>query len=133
MPGEVTTEPSIKKPKDRRQPNGKKDSTRAKQSLKPKPVIKKELKQRRISSYFTRSSVTSFTNAQLTDMVLELQKHVKQMQKLLKKKKKKTHGRQTSFNTVRSRCKNIGTSNQSEQEAPSDQVIFDLLLHILLQ
>ncbi|KAJ4910355.1 Uncharacterized protein Rs2_04976 [Raphanus sativus] len=58
-------------------------------------------------------------------MVLELQKHVKQMQKLLKKKKKKTHGRQTSFNTLRSRCKNIGTSNQSEQEAPSDQDVPD--------
>ncbi|KAF8116975.1 hypothetical protein N665_0013s0034 [Sinapis alba] len=115
--GGVTTEPLLKKPKDRRR-NGKKDSTRVKKSLKPKTSIKNESSsrmQRRISSYFTSSSATSFTNAQLSDMVLKLHDQMKEMHKLLNKKKKmkqKAHGRQTSFHTLISRNKNPGTSNQ---------------------
>ncbi|KAL0886785.1 hypothetical protein Bca101_010768 [Brassica carinata] len=120
-PGGVTTEPLLEKPKDRGQRNGKKDFTRVKQSLKPKQVIKKETssRKRRISSYFTPSSVTSFTNAQLTEIVLGLQKQMKQMHKLLKKKK--SHGRQTSFHTLLSRCKKPGTSDHVEKEAPIEQ------------
>ncbi|KAJ4910413.1 DUF1985 domain-containing protein [Raphanus sativus] len=36
------------------------------------------------------------------------------------KKKKKTHRRHTSFNTLRARCKKSGTSNQSESEQDVD-------------
>lgn len=52
-PSGVRTETMLKKPKDRGHRNGKKKLNRVKQSLKPKPVIKKEVsskKQRRISS-----------------------------------------------------------------------------------
>lgn len=120
-PAGVTTEPLLKKPKDCGHRNGK-VPTRVKQSLKPKKVIKKETssRKRRISSYFTPSSVTSFTNAQLTEIVLGLQKQMKQMHKLLKKKK--SHGRQTSFHTLLSRCKKPGTSDHVEKEAPIEQV-----------
>ncbi|CAF2099157.1 unnamed protein product [Brassica napus] len=64
-PGGVTTEPLLKNPKARGHGHGNKKLTRVKQSLKPKPTIKKETssrKQRRISSYFTRSNVNTFTN-----------------------------------------------------------------------
>ncbi|KAG2310809.1 hypothetical protein Bca52824_022366 [Brassica carinata] len=88
------------------------------------PLIKKETssrKQRRISSYFTRSNVNNYTNEQLTAIVLGLQKQMKQMQKLLNKKKRKAHGRQTSFHTVLSRSKKPRTSHQEEQGAPFEQ------------
>ncbi|KAH0874661.1 hypothetical protein HID58_072023 [Brassica napus] len=90
-PAGVTTEPLLKKPKDRGHRNGK-VPTRVKQSLKPKKVIKKETssrKQRRISSYFTRSSVAGFTNTQLSEMGLKLQKQMKQMKQLHKLLKNK--------------------------------------------
>lgn len=83
-PAGVTTEHLLKKPKDRGHRNGK-VPTRVKQSLKPKKVIKKETssrKQRRISSYFTRSSVAGFTNTQLSEMGLKLQKQMKQMKQM---------------------------------------------------
>ncbi|KAH0874983.1 hypothetical protein HID58_072345 [Brassica napus] len=70
-PAGVTTEPLLNKPIARVHRKGM-FPTRVKQSLKPKKVIKKETssrKQRRISSYFTRSSVASFTNEQLSEMV----------------------------------------------------------------
>ncbi|KAG2312619.1 hypothetical protein Bca52824_024176 [Brassica carinata] len=83
------------------------------------PLIKKETssrKQRRISSYFTRSNVNSYTNKQLTAI----------MQKLLKKKKRKAHGRQTSFHTVLSRSKKPQTSHQEEQGAPIEHDPLDI-------
>ncbi|WZZ45983.1 hypothetical protein YC2023_042242 [Brassica napus] len=97
---------------------------RVKQSLKPKKVIKKETssrKQRRISSYFTRSSVASFTNEQLSEMVLKLQKQMKQLHKLLQKKKKISHLMQRSFHTLISRSKKPATSHQARHEAPIHQ------------
>ncbi|KAL0710779.1 hypothetical protein Bca4012_017757 [Brassica carinata] len=128
-PGGVTTEPLLIKPKDHGLRHGKKKLTRVKQSLKPKPLIKKETssrKQRRISSYFTRSNVNNYTNEQLTAIVLGLQKQMKQMQKLLNKKKRKAHGRQTSFHTVLSRSKKPRTSHQEEQGAPFEQDPLDI-------
>lgn len=107
-PGGAKTDTRLKKPKDRRQQDRKKVTTRVKQSLKLRKVIKKEttqMKQRRICSYFTRSSVNCLTNGQLTVIMLDQQKQLKQIQKLLKKKKNKTHGRPSSFNTLRTRCK----------------------------
>lgn len=124
-PGGVTTEPLLKNPKARGHRHGKKKLTRVKQSLKPKPTINKETssrKQRRISSYFTRSNVNTFTNEQLTEMVLVLQKQMKQMQNLLNQKKRKAHGRQPSFHTVLSRCKKQRSSHHEDQGAPIDQV-----------
>ncbi|CAN7138943.1 unnamed protein product [Brassica rapa subsp. narinosa] len=123
-PGGVTTEPLLKNPKARGHRHGKKKLTRVKQSLKPKPTINKETssrKQRRISSYFTRSNVNTFTNEQLTEMVLVLQKQMKQMQNLLNQKKRKAHGRQSSFHTVLSRCKKQRSSHHEDQGAPIDQ------------
>ncbi|CAN7042855.1 unnamed protein product [Brassica rapa subsp. trilocularis] len=98
--------------------------TRVKQSLKPKKIIKKDKssrKQRRISSYFTRSSVASFTNEQLSEMVLKLQKQMKQLHKLCKKKKKISHPMQRSFHTLISRSKKPATSHQVKHEAPIHQ------------
>ncbi|WZZ01123.1 hypothetical protein YC2023_073451 [Brassica napus] len=123
-PGGVTTEPLLKNPKARGHRHGKKKLTRVKQSLKPKPTINKETssrKQRRISSYFTRSNVNTFTNEQLTEMVLVLQKQMKQMKNLLNQKKRKAHGRQSSFHTVLSRCKKQRSSHHEDQGAPIDQ------------
>ncbi|KAF2602809.1 hypothetical protein F2Q70_00026732 [Brassica cretica] len=60
--GGVTSEPIIKKPKNM----GKKKSAPIKKSLKPRQPSAR--KQRRISSYFTRSTTQSFTNVQLTEM-----------------------------------------------------------------
>ncbi|CAN6972761.1 unnamed protein product [Brassica rapa subsp. trilocularis] len=123
-PGGVTTEPLLKNPKARGHRHGNKKLTRVNQSLKPKPTIKKETssrKQRRISSYFTRSNVNTFTNEQLTEMVLVLQKQMKQMQNLLNQKKRKAHGRQSSFHTVLSRCKKQRSSHHEDQGAPIDQ------------
>ncbi|CAN7092367.1 unnamed protein product [Brassica rapa subsp. narinosa] len=123
-PGGVTTEPLLKNPKARGHRHGNKKLTRVNQSLKPKPTIKKETssrKQRRISSYFTRSNVNTFTNEKLTEMVLVLQKQMKQMQNLLNQKKRKAHGRQSSFHTVLSRCKKQRSSHHEDQGAPIDQ------------
>ncbi|RID45684.1 hypothetical protein BRARA_I02390 [Brassica rapa] len=125
-PGGVTTEPLLKNPKARGHRHGNKKLTRVNQSLKPKPTIKKETssrKQRRISSYFTRSNVNTFTNEKLTEMVLVLQKQMKQMQNLLNQKKRKAHGRQSSFHTVLSRCKKQRSSHHEDQGAPIDQVV----------
>ncbi|KAL0664018.1 hypothetical protein Bca4012_100855 [Brassica carinata] len=122
-PAGVTTEPLLNKPKARGHRKGM-FPTRVKQSLKPKKVIKKETssrKQRRISSYFTRSSVASFTNEQLSEMVLKLQKQMKQLHKLLQKKKKISHPMQRSFHTLISRSKKPATSHQARHEAPIHQ------------
>ncbi|CAN7014111.1 unnamed protein product [Brassica oleracea var. botrytis] len=69
--GGVTSEPIIKKPKNR----GKKKSAPIKQSLKPRQPSAR--KQRRISSYFMRSTTQSFTNVQLTEMVIQLSTQMK--------------------------------------------------------
>lgn len=125
-PAGVTTEPLLIKPKARGHRKGM-FPTRVKQSLKPKKVIKKETssrKQRRISSYFTRSSVASFTNEQLSEMVLKLQKQMKQLHKLLQKKKKTSHPMQRSFHTLISRSKKPATSHKARHEAPIHQVFF---------
>ncbi|CAN6855191.1 unnamed protein product [Brassica oleracea] len=122
-PAGVTTEPLLNKPKARGHRKGMVPA-RVKQSIKPKKVIKKETssrKQRRISSYFTRSSVASFTNEQLSEMVLKLQKQMKQLHKLLQKKKKISHPMQRSFHTLISRSKKPATSNQARHEAPIHQ------------
>ncbi|KAG5375033.1 hypothetical protein IGI04_039629 [Brassica rapa subsp. trilocularis] len=122
-PAGVTTEPLLIKPKARGHRKGM-FPTRVKQSLKPKKVIKKETssrKQRRISSYFTRSSVASFTNEQLSEMVLKLQKQMKQLHKLLQKKKKTSHPMQRSFHTLISRSKKPATSHKARHEAPIHQ------------
>ncbi|CAN6933014.1 unnamed protein product [Brassica oleracea] len=122
-PAGVTTEPLLNKPKARGHRKGM-FPTRVKQSLKPKKVIKKETssrKQRRISSYFTRSSVASFTNEQLSEMVLKLQKQMKQLHKLLQKQKKISHPMQRSFHTLISRSKKPATSHQARHEAPIHQ------------
>ena len=125
-PAGITTEPLLNKPKARGHRKGM-FPTRVKQSLKPKKVIKKETssrKQRRISSYFTRSSVASFTNEQLSEMVLKLQKQMKQLHKLLQKKKKTSHPMQRSFHTLISRSKKPATSHKARHEAPIHQVFF---------
>ncbi|KAF3558033.1 hypothetical protein F2Q69_00013809 [Brassica cretica] len=59
-PGGATSEPLIMKPKNR----VKKKFGTIKQALRPRQPS--QTKQRRISSYFTRSSTYSYTNAQLT-------------------------------------------------------------------
>ncbi|KAG2302950.1 hypothetical protein Bca52824_031601 [Brassica carinata] len=90
------------------------------------PLIKKETssrKQRRISSYFTRSKVNTYSNEQLTEIVLVLEKKIQQMQKFLKKRKRRVHGRQTSFHTVMSRGKKQRISHEEDQGAPIDQEI----------
>ncbi|KAL0853704.1 hypothetical protein Bca101_058856 [Brassica carinata] len=125
-PGGVTTEPLLKKPKDRCLRPVEKKLTSVKQTLKPKPLIKKETssrKQRRISSYFTRSKVNTYSNEQLTEIVLVLEKKIQQMQKFLKKRKRRVHGRQTSFHTVMSRGKKQRISHEEDQGAPIDQEI----------
>ncbi|CAG7895522.1 unnamed protein product [Brassica rapa] len=130
-PAGVTTEPLLIKPKARGHRKGM-FPTRVKQSLKPKKVIKKETssrKQRRISSYFTRSSVASFTNEQLSEMVLKLQKQMKQLHKLLQKKKKTSHPMQRSFHTLISRSKKPATSHKARHEAPIHQDVPDTSHH----
>ncbi|KAL0742689.1 hypothetical protein Bca4012_084202 [Brassica carinata] len=129
-PGGVTTKPLLKNPKDRCLRHVKKKLTRVKQSLKPKPLIKKETssrKQRRISSYFTRSKVNTYSNEQLTEIVLELEKKMQQMQKFLKKRKRRAHGRQTSFHTVMPRSKKHRISHEEDQGAPIDQDVDAML------
>ncbi|KAL0715188.1 LOW QUALITY PROTEIN: hypothetical protein Bca4012_064510 [Brassica carinata] len=91
-PGGATSEPLIGKPKT---------------SVKKKPVtIKQSLKSRqpsatkRISSYFKRSSNNSFTNAQLTEIVIQLTKQLKQLRRVMKRRNKRSHGRQSSFHAT---------------------------------
>ncbi|KAG2306840.1 hypothetical protein Bca52824_026588 [Brassica carinata] len=94
------------------------------------PLIKKETssrKQRRISSYFTRSKVNTYSNEQLTEIVLELEKKMQQMQKFLKKRKRRAHGRQTSFHTVMPRSKKHRISHEEDQGAPIDQDVDAML------
>ncbi|KAG2322379.1 hypothetical protein Bca52824_015592 [Brassica carinata] len=90
------------------------------------PLIKKETssrKQRRISSYFIQSKVNTYSNEQLTEIVLVLEEKIQQMQKFLKKRKRRVHGRQTSFHTVMSRGKKQRISHEEDQGAPIDQEI----------
>ncbi|WZZ27972.1 hypothetical protein YC2023_011373 [Brassica napus] len=81
-PGGVTSEPFNVAPKARGKRVGNKEYVSIKQSLKPKPAKNKKTsvrKQKRISSYFTRSNPTSLTNEQLTEMVIQLQTGMKQL------------------------------------------------------
>ncbi|KAF2542967.1 hypothetical protein F2Q68_00029598 [Brassica cretica] len=114
--GGVTSEPIIKKPKNR----GKKKSDTIKQSLKPKQPSAR--KQRRISSYFTRSTTQSFTNVQLTEMVIQLSTQMKQLKCEMKRRKKRSHARQSSFNTLFSRRKQSNTPSHTPEptRTPTD-------------
>ncbi|CAN6851059.1 unnamed protein product [Brassica oleracea] len=121
-PGGVTSEPLNVASKARRERPGMKESVRLKQSLKPKSVNNKNTsvkKQRRISSYFTRSSTTSLTNEQLTEMVIELQRGMKHLHQLIKRKKKRSHGKQSSFHTLLNRSKKPDTPQNTDNPEPS--------------
>ncbi|CAF1706486.1 unnamed protein product [Brassica napus] len=123
-PGGVTSEPLNVAPKARRERVGIKESVRLKQSLKPKPVNNKNTsvkKQRRISSYFTRSSTTSLTNEQLTEIVIELQRGMKQLHQLIKRKKKRSHGKQSLFHTLLNRSKKPDTPQNTDNPEPSSR------------
>ncbi|CAH8380519.1 unnamed protein product [Eruca vesicaria subsp. sativa] len=61
------------------------------------------------------------TNQQLTEIVLTLQKQMKQMHKTMKKMKRKAQGRRSSFHKVLSHSKKHRTSQQEGQRAPFDQ------------
>ncbi|CAN7028387.1 unnamed protein product [Brassica oleracea var. botrytis] len=120
--GGVTSEPIIKKPKIR----VKKKAATIKQSLKTRQPSAK--KQRRISSYFTRSTTQSFTNVQLTEMVIQLSTQVKQLKREMKRRKKRSHARLSSFNKLLSRRKQSNTPphtpepshNQLQDDAPME-------------
>ncbi|KAL0772672.1 hypothetical protein Bca101_037823 [Brassica carinata] len=114
--GVVTSEPIIKKPKNR----GKKKSATIKQSLKPRQPSAR--KQRRISSYFTRSTTQSFTNVQLTEMVIQLSTQMKQLKHEMKRRKKRSHARQSSFNKLFSRRKQSNTPSHTPEptRTPTD-------------
>ncbi|KAH0865819.1 hypothetical protein HID58_083030 [Brassica napus] len=101
--GGVTSEPIIKKPKIR----VKKKAATIKQSLQTRQPSAK--KQRRISSYFTGSTTQSFTNVQLTEMVIQLSTQVKQLKREMKRRKKRSHARLSSFNKLLSRRKQSNT------------------------
>ncbi|KAG2328383.1 hypothetical protein Bca52824_011111 [Brassica carinata] len=90
-PGGATSEPLIGKPKTR----VKKKPVTIKQSLKSRQPS--ATKQRRISSYFKHSSNNSFTNAQLTEIVIQ---HTKQLRRVMKRRNKRSHGRQSSFHAT---------------------------------
>ncbi|CAN7126402.1 unnamed protein product, partial [Brassica rapa subsp. narinosa] len=76
------------------------------------------MKQRCISSYFTHSCSTSFTNEQLTEMVIQLKTQMKQLHQLIKRKKKRSHGTQSSFHTLMSRRKKSDTPDDTSQPEP---------------
>ena len=101
--GGVTSEPIIKKPKIR----VKKKAATIKQSLQTSQPSAR--KQRRISSYFTRSTTQSFTNVQLTEMVIQLSTQMKQLKREMKRRKKRSHARLSSFNKLFSRRKQSNT------------------------
>ncbi|KAL0687464.1 hypothetical protein Bca4012_087141 [Brassica carinata] len=101
--GGVTSEPIIKKPKIR----VKKKAATIKQSLQTRQPSAK--KQKRISSYFTRSTTQSFTNVQLTEMVIQLSTQVKQLKREMKRRKKRSHARLSSFNKLLSPRKQSNT------------------------
>ncbi|KAH0885370.1 LOW QUALITY PROTEIN: hypothetical protein HID58_061466, partial [Brassica napus] len=85
-------------------------SQRTGQSLKPRQPSAR--KQRRISSYFTRSTTQSFTNVQLTEM----------LKREMKRRKKQSHARQSSFNKLFSRCKQSNTPSHTPEptRTPTD-------------
>ncbi|KAJ4882122.1 ULP_PROTEASE domain-containing protein [Raphanus sativus] len=123
-PGGLTTETLLHKPQDRGNRTVKPNLTRVKQSLRPKPFINKDTstrKQRRISSYFTRSKANIHTNEELTEIVLGLQQQINDLKKLLKNKKRKARGRQSSFNTLLYATKKLRTSTQEEERGTIQQ------------
>ena len=101
--GGVISEPIINKPKIR----VKKKSATIKQSLQTRQPSAR--KQRRISSYFTCSTTQSFTNVQLTEMVIQLSTQMKQLKREMKRRKKRSHARLSSFNKLFSRRKQSNT------------------------
>ncbi|CAN6859500.1 unnamed protein product [Brassica oleracea] len=107
--GGVTSEPIIKKPKIR----VKKKAATIKQSLQTRQPSAK--KQRRISSYFTRSTTQSFTNVQLTEMVIQLSTQVKQLKREMKRRKKRSHVRLSSFNKLLFRRKQSNTPSHTPE------------------
>lgn len=124
-PGGLTTETLLQKPQDRGNRTVKHNLTRVKLSLRPKPLINKDTstrKQRRISSYFTRSKANIHTNEELTEIVLGLQQQINDLKKLLKNKKRKARGRQSSFNTLLYATKKHRTSTQEEERGTIQQV-----------
>ncbi|WZZ52348.1 hypothetical protein YC2023_052455 [Brassica napus] len=90
------------------------------QSLKPRQPSAR--KQRRISSYFTRSTTQSFTNVQLTEMVIQLSTQMKQLKHEMKRRKKRSHARQSSFNKLFSRRKQSNTPSHTPEptRTPTD-------------
>ncbi|CAH8382689.1 unnamed protein product [Eruca vesicaria subsp. sativa] len=115
--GGVTSEPLIQEPKKR--VRVKKKSPPIKQSLKPKQPSSSN--QRRISSYFTRSSVHSFTNVQLTEIVIQLSMEIKQLRREMKRRKKRSHHRQSSFHysMLPRRKKSKTTPHKPESTPPN--------------
>lgn len=109
--GGVTSEPLIKKPKS----SVKKKPATIKRSLKTRQPSGR--KQRRISSYFTRPNTTSFTNVQLTEIVIKLTTQLKQLRREIKGRKKRSHGRQSSFHTMLHRRKK--SNKPSHQAEPN--------------
>ncbi|KAG5397576.1 hypothetical protein IGI04_019390 [Brassica rapa subsp. trilocularis] len=101
--GRVISEPIINKPKIQ----VKKKSATIKQSLQTRQPSAR--KQRRISSYFTRSTTQSFTNVQLTEMVIQFSTQMKQLKREMKRRKKRSHARLSSFNKPFSRRKQSNT------------------------
>lgn len=99
--GGVTSETLIKEPKMK----VKKKPASIKQSLKG-PTEPSARKQRRISSYFTRSSSNHIlTNAELTEIAIQLTTELKQLRREMKRRKRRSHGRQSAFHTTLSRRK----------------------------
>ncbi|CAG7904252.1 unnamed protein product [Brassica rapa] len=116
--GGVTSEPIIKKPKIR----VKKKAATIKQSLQTSQPSAR--KQRRISSYFTRSTTQSFTNVQLTEMVIQLSTQVKQLKREMKRRKKRSHARPSSFNKLLSRRKQSKTPPHTPEPSQNQLCVF---------
>ena len=68
-------------------------------------------------------------------MVIQLKTQMKQLHQLIKRKKKRSHGTQSSFHTLMSRRKKSDTPDDTSQpeplplndDVPNDQVEFNLL------
>ena len=122
--GGATSEPLIRKPKNM----VKKKSATIKQALKPRKVT--QTKQRRISSYFTRLTTPSYTNTQLTEIVIQLTTKMKQLRREMKRMKKRYSGWQPSFQALLSHRKK--SNKHPINHGPSNQVNMHFLKSYLL-
>lgn len=107
-----------------------KDEAPKRNVLKPRKTIKRppsSCKQRRISSYFSRTASSSNPNEQILELLTEVCTHVqkirkenKVMRQLIKRRKSRSHSKRSAFHSVISASEKSRPSHRSCRTDPTE-------------